>query len=181
MAKKGALAKRAVKVLLNRLAGNTEEQIKFLEFLKTLDELFKRDKTFRDFVLSETISLKEKEKFFEDFVQRLDLQNKELAKEFLLFLTKHHAFKFLPLIIRAYQYELENVLGTVKATVITASELPREIKEKLVKTLEEKLKKQVEATFEVDPEIIGGFVVKTTSFVVDASVKDLLRELAMKI
>ncbi len=181
MAKKGALAKRAVKVLLNRLAGNTEEQIKFLEFLKTLDELFKKDKTFRDFVLSETISLKEKEKFFEDFVQRLDLQNKELAKEFLMFLTKHHAFKLLPLIIRAYQYELENVLGTVKATVITASELPQEIKEKLVKTLEEKLGKQVEATFEVDPEIIGGFVVKTTSFVVDASVKDLLRELAMKI
>jgi F-type H+-transporting ATPase subunit delta len=181
MANKKVLAKRAVKVLLHRLAGKTEQQVKFLEFLELLEELFRKDKTFRDFVLDDRIPLAEKEKFFEQFVSRLEIEDKELAKEFLLFLTKHHAFKYLPLIIRSYRYELENILGTVKAQVITAEELSEEIKTKIVEILKEKLNKNVEADFKVDPELIGGFVVKTTSVVVDASVKDLLRELAMKI
>jgi len=181
MASKLTLAKRVVKVLLNRLASNTEEQIKFLEFLKLIDKLFKNNKTFKDFVLNEEIPLKEKEKFFREFVAGLDIENKELAVELLLFLTKHHLFRYLPLIIRTYQYELESVMGTVKAEVITAAELPEEIKVKIVETLKKKLKRNVEADFAIDPELIGGFVVKTTSVVVDAAVKDLLKELAMKI
>jgi len=174
-------AKRAVKVLLNKLQGKTEEQIKFLEFLNTLHEIYKKNKTFRDLVLNERIPMEEKEKFFEDFVKNLDIENKELAKEFLMFLTKKHAFKQLPLIIHYYQYELENIVGTLKAEIVTASELPEEIKKQLVEVLEKKLNRKVEAEFKVEPEIIGGFVVRTTSFVVDASVKDLLKELAMKI
>jgi F-type H+-transporting ATPase subunit delta len=181
MLKGVSLAKRSVKVLLNKLEGNTEEQVKFLEFLKTINELYRRNKNFRDLVLNEQLPLEEKEKVFEELSQKFDLENKELAKEFLVFLTKHHGFKYLSLIIRAYQYELENVLGTVKAEIVTASELSEELKRQLVQTLENKLNRKVEATFAVNPDIIGGFVVKTTSFVVDASVRDLLKELAMKI
>jgi len=181
MLKGTVLAKRVVKVLLNKLKGNTAEQIKFLGFLKILKELYRRNKAFRDFVLNTEIPIADKEKFFERFVQSLDLEDKELAKELLVFLTKNHGFKYLSLVIRAYQYELENVLGTVKAEIESASELPQEIKDNLVKVLENKFGKKVETTFAVNPELIGGFVVKTTSFVVDASVKDLLKDLAMKI
>ncbi|HIO42023.1 MAG TPA: ATP synthase F1 subunit delta [Aquifex sp.] len=181
MSRGSNLAKRVVKVLLNRLAGKTEEQIRFLELLKTLDELYKKNKAFKDIVLNEQLSLSEKAAIVKEFVERLDIEDKGLAEELLLFLIKHHAFKYLSLIIRAYQYELENVLGTAKAEVISASELPEELKKKLVETLEGKLNKKLEVEFKTDPELIGGFVVKTTSFVVDASVKDLLRELALKI
>ncbi len=181
MSRGSNLAKRVVKVLLNRLAGKTEEQIRFLELLKTLDELYKKNKAFKDIVLNEQLSLSEKAAIVKEFVERLDIEDKGLAEELLLFLIKHHAFKYLSLIIRAYQYELENVLGTAKAEVISASKLPEELKKKLVETLEGKLNKKLEVEFKTDPELIGGFVVKTTSFVVDASLKDLLRELALKI
>ncbi len=181
MSRGSNLAKRVVKVLLNRLAGKTEEQIRFLELLKTLDELYKKNKAFKDIVLNEQLSLSEKAAIVKEFVEGLDIEDKGLAEELLLFLIKHHAFKYLSLIIRAYQYELENVLGTAKAEVISASELPEELKKKLVETLEGKLNKKLEVEFKTDPDLIGGFVVKTTSFVVDASVKDLLRELALKI
>jgi len=181
MAKGATLARRVVKVLLNRLANKTEEQVKFLEFLKVLEEVYKKEKTIRDLVLNEEIPLEEKLKVFETLLEKVDIEYKKLARELVEYLTRHHAFRYLPLIIRSYQYELENVLGTVKAEIITASDLPEEIKTKLVQTLEGKLNKKVEAEFSVDPSILGGFVVKTTSFVVDASVKDLLRELAMKI
>ncbi len=181
MASKTSLARRSVKVLLTRLAGNTEEQIAFLEFLKTVEGLFKRNKTFRDIVLNEQIPLEEKKKLFSQIVEGTPLTQKDLAVEFLTFLTRHHLFKYLPQIIRSYQYELENVLGTVKAEIESAAELPEELKSELVKRLEEKLGKKVEAEFSVNPDLIGGFVVRTTSFVVDASVKDLLRELALKI
>ncbi len=181
MAKSAALAKRVVKVLLNKLAGNTEEQVRFLELLNLLNEVYKRNKTFRDLILSESVSLEEKKKVFEELLEKVEVENKDLALELLEYLTVHHAFKFLPLIIRSYQYELENVLGTLKAEIVVASDLPEEVKKKIVETLERKLGKKVEADFRVDPNLLGGFVVRTTSFVVDASVKDLLRELAMKI
>ncbi len=176
-----AIAKNAVKVLLNKLQGKTEEQIKFLDFLKTLHEIYRKNKTFRDLVLNEQIPLEEKEKIYEDFVGKLDIEDKELAKEFLVFLTKKHGFNQLPLIIHYYQYELENIVGTLKAEIVTASELPEEVKKQLIEVLEKKLNRKVEADFKIDPELIGGFVVRTTSFVVDASVRNLLKELAMKI
>ena len=181
MVKGTALAKRVVKVLLNRLAGKTEEQVRFLDFLRALEEVYRRDKKVRDLILSEEIPLEKKEKLFEELIEKWGLEEKELAKELVAFLIKHRVFKYLPLVIRAYQYELENVLGTLKAEIETASELPEEIKKQLVKTLEKKLNRKVEAEFKVNPELIGGFIVKTTSFVVEASVKDLLRELALKI
>ena len=181
MAKGTALAKRVVKVLLNRLAGKTEEQVRFLDFLRALEEVYRKDKKVRDLILSEEIPLEKKEKLFEELIEKWGLEEKELAKELVAFLIKHRAFKYLPLVIRAYQYELENVLGTLKAEIETASELPEEIKKQLVETLEKKLNRKVEAEFKVNPELIGGFVVRTTSFVVEASVKDLLRELALKI
>jgi len=181
MVKGTALAKRVVKVLLNRLAGKTEEQIKFLDFLKALEEIYKKDKKIRDLILSEEVAYEDKLKLFEEPIEKSDLEEKELVKELVGFLIKHKAFKYIPLIIRSYQYELENVLGTLKAEIETATELPEEIKKKLLETLEKKLGKKVEAEFKVNPELIGGFVVKTTSFVVEASVKDLLRELALKI
>ena len=181
MQKGRTLAKRVVRVLLNRLAGKTEEQLKFLELLQLLEELYRKNKTFRDIVLNEKLPLEEKVKLVEEFVAYLDVEDKELAKELITFLIKHHLFRYLPIIIRLYQYELETVLGTARAEVVTASPLPEEIEKQLVETLEEKLKKKLQVEFKVDPSLIGGFVVKTTSFVVDASVRDLLRELAMKI
>ena len=131
--------------------------------------------------MSEEIPLEEKEKIFDELIEKWNFEEKELAKELVVFLIKHRVFKYLPLVIRAYQYELENVLGTLKAEIETASELPEEIKKQLIETLEKKLNRKVEAEFKVNPELIGGFVVRTTSFVVEASVKDLLRELALKI
>ena len=64
MAKGVTLARRVVKVLLNRLANKTEEQVKFLEFLKVLEEVYKKEKTIRDLVLNEEIPLEEKLKVF---------------------------------------------------------------------------------------------------------------------
>ncbi|NPA14452.1 MAG: ATP synthase F1 subunit delta [Aquificae bacterium] len=181
MIKGSVLAKRVTKVLLNRLQGNTEELIKFLDFLKFINELYKKNQTFKDLVLNDEVPLEEKKKVFETLVESFGLTNKELALELLEYLTKHHAFRYLPLIIRSYQYELENVLKAAKAEIVSADTLDEEIKNRLIEVLKEKLGRTIEAEFRVDPSLIGGFVVKTTSVVVDASVKNLLRELAMKI
>jgi F-type H+-transporting ATPase subunit delta len=181
MIKGSVLAKRVTKVLLNRLQGNTEELIKFLDFLKFINELYKKNQTFKDLVLNDEVPLEEKKKVFEILVESFGLTNKELALELLEYLTKHHAFRYLPLIIRSYQYELENVLKAAKAEIVSADTLDEEIKNRLIEVLKEKLGRTIEAEFRVDPSLIGGFVVKTTSVVVDASVKNLLRELAMKI
>ncbi|MEO2153534.1 MAG: ATP synthase F1 subunit delta [Aquificota bacterium] len=181
MIKGSVLAKRVTKVLLNRLQGNTEELIKFLDFLNFINELYKKNQTFKDLVLNDEVPLEEKKKVFETLVESFGLTNKELALELLEYLTKHHAFRYLPLIIRSYQYELENVLKAAKAEIVSADTLDEEIKNRLIEVLKEKLGRTIEASFKVDPSLIGGFVVKTTSVVVDASVKNLLRELAMKI
>jgi len=174
MAGKRDLIKRATKVILNRI--EKEELIKVLDFLKFVQEIYKQDKNFRDLILNDQISLEEKKKIFATLLEKSSIKNKETLQELLEFLTKKHLFRFLPLIIRYLQYETENVLGRTKAKIITAGPIDEELQKKLIEILENKLNKTIETELEEDPEIIGGFIVKTTAFIVDASVKNVLKE-----
>jgi F-type H+-transporting ATPase subunit delta len=174
MAGKRDLIKRATKVILNRI--EKEELIKVLDFLKFVQEIYKKDKNFRDLILNDQISLEEKKKIFATLLEKSSIKNKETLQELLEFLTKKHLFRFLPLIIRYLQYETENVLGRTKAKIITAGPIDEELQKKLIEILENKLNKTIETELEEDPEIIGGFIVKTTAFIVDASVKNVLKE-----
>ena len=64
--------------------------------------------------------------------------------------------------------------GVVKARVVSAVDLNNELKLKMVGNLEKKTNRKVSATYSVDSNMIGGFIVRIEDMVYDASVKHQL-------
>jgi F-type H+-transporting ATPase subunit delta len=64
--------------------------------------------------------------------------------------------------------------GVVKAKVVSAVELNDQLKMKMVEDLEKKTNKKISANYKVDPDMIGGFIVRIEDTVYDASVKHQL-------
>ncbi len=64
--------------------------------------------------------------------------------------------------------------GVVKARVVSAVDLNDVLKQKMVDDLEKKTNKKVSASYSVDANVIGGFIVRIEDTVYDASVKHQL-------
>jgi F-type H+-transporting ATPase subunit delta len=71
--------------------------------------------------------------------------------------------------------------GIVKANVVSASELNGELKNKVSKNFEKKLNKKISANYSINPDLIGGFIVKIEDTVYDSSVKHQLVLLSKKL
>ena len=68
--------------------------------------------------------------------------------------------------------------GTLEAQIIAATKISAAETKDLVKRLEAKFGKKIEATVSVDPEIIGGIKIIVGDTVIDASIKGQLQNLA---
>jgi len=55
------------------------------------------------------------------------------------------------------------------------------MKEKITKFLTDKVKMIVEASFLLDPEVIGGFIAESDNFIVDSSVKRSLEQFRLSL
>ena len=97
---------------------------------------------------------------------------KVLAKgrNLLAVLVAHDRITSVHEIVDAYRKELQSRLGIHHAEVTTARKLTAEDKASLLEQIGKLAKGQVEATFNQDPAILGGVVVRIGSTVYDGSV-----------
>ncbi len=80
--------------------------------------------------------------------------------------------------LRIYR-EANNI---AQVEIVTAAEMHEDKIEKIVEVVKHQLKdKKVEQTQRIDPELIGGFVVKVDSLLLDASIKNELNKLRLKL
>jgi F-type H+-transporting ATPase subunit delta len=68
--------------------------------------------------------------------------------------------------------------GTIEAELVFATKPSKIEIEDLIKSLEKKFNKKIEANIKVDEEIIGGSIIHVGDTVIDASVKGQLLNLA---
>ena len=102
----------------------------------------------------------------------------ENAQNLIKVLVEYGRLSILPAITDAFEELKAQDEGVLEAQIIAASKLSAaEIKD-LVKRLEEKFGKKIEATVSVDAEIIGGIKIIVGDTVIDASVKNQLQNLA---
>jgi F-type H+-transporting ATPase subunit delta len=90
---------------------------------------------------------------------------------FLAAVVKRGRQSLLPDIARAF-HELNDVrLNRVRAGITLAREPDADLRNRIKATLEERLGQEVLPTFVVDPEILGGAIVRLGDRVLDGSVK----------
>ncbi len=106
----------------------------------------------------------------------------DLTRRFVLVVSGNRRLFALPAIIDAYLHELARRRGEVTAQVTAARALTQEQETALAAALKKMVGGKVEVDLQVDPELIGGLVVRVGSRMIDSSLRTKLEKLqfAMK-
>ncbi len=102
----------------------------------------------------------------------------ENGQNLIKVLVEYGRLSILPEIYSAFEALKAQDEGTLDAAIIAASKISATDTKDLVKRLEAKFGKKIEASVSVDPEIIGGIKIIVGDTVIDASVKGQLQNLA---
>jgi F-type H+-transporting ATPase subunit delta len=97
-----------------------------------------------------------------------------LVRDTLLVVSDRGRLTHLPEIVDSFELLAEERSGSVRADVVTATDMPEGYFEELKKTLERVTGKKVVVTRKVDPSIIGGVVARIGDQIFDGSVKNQL-------
>ena len=111
----------------------------------------------------------------------LDICKKNINKEgenFIKLLIENKRLLILPFISKAFENLKANEEGSVTANIVVATKITKKETDEIIKNLEKKLSKKIEATVEIDQSILGGSVITVGDTVIDASVKGQLESLA---
>jgi F-type H+-transporting ATPase subunit delta len=106
----------------------------------------------------------------------------DLTRRFVLVVTGNRRLFALPQMIGAYLAELAHRRGEVSAVVTAARVLTEEQQSALSERLRKVFGAKVQVDLKVDPELLGGLVVRVGSRMIDSSLRSKLEKLqyAMK-
>ena len=105
----------------------------------------------------------------------------ELIVNFLLVLNEHERLDLLKPITVAYSDLRDERGGRVRVQVLTAVPLPDDQRERLRQQLAENLHKEPVLETDVDPELLGGMVVRVNDWLYDYSVRAQLEDIRKQI
>lgn len=144
---------------------------------RDLENLLEESSEFRDFILNPVIKADDKKSVIKKV---LDKNANAYLMNFLMLLVDKRRIVFLPAIIAQYLTLLRKLNQTVLAEVTSTKELSSDQTEAIVNKVKAMTKaKSVEVKATIDPDIIGGVIIKVGSQVVDASIRGQLRRLSL--
>jgi F-type H+-transporting ATPase subunit delta len=143
------------------------------EFADALDS----DRNLQVFLFSPYFSSEEKK----DGVRRIVADADERTVNFLELLAERHRMPALFRIRRIFDslWAAENKLLPV--TVTSATELDQGLVEEIGKRIEEQTGRRVELASNVDPDVLGGLMVRVGNMVLDATVRNRLEQLRKQV
>ncbi len=161
------IAQRYARALLQAaLSANAVDEV--FSDTQSLSALLSQDPSFRDFLLAPQMSNEQQR----DLVKKaLEGRVSKLVLELLGLLIEKKRVMFVSEILEAYRYLYEKHKGIIEVKAITAVPLDEALLKKLRQTLEDQTKKTIRLTTEVEPEIIGGMVLKLEDKVIDGSLR----------
>lgn len=109
------------------------------------------------------------------------LQLSKTTRNFLFVLVEHRRQGILKTIRDAYVRLVDERRDVVRADVVSAIELSNEQRSAIEQQLTANTGKQVRSEYKVDPQLLGGVVVRIGSQVYDGSVRGRLRSLSAQL
>lgn len=166
-------AKRYARMLFNAVGVEKAEQV--LSELMLLNQMVEGSKEIRNFFFSPMIGDDERERGINSLSERAGFS--EEVTKFLRFLSEKRGIGALPEIIRHFTNLYLERKNKAKATVIAPFSLDGGFEERLKSSLRKLTGKEIDLEYEVDPELIGGVVVKIGSSMYDTSLRGQLNRL----
>jgi len=109
-------------------------------------------------------------KVFGDFVEKITLSLIDLA-------VKNGRESYIPAIARVFIHETLKYKGITESVLTTAVKVDTNIKKQITDMISEVFKTKVELEEVIDPEILGGFILRVDDNYIDASIKNKLRKI----
>ncbi len=169
MKAKPELVRKIAKALLERSGKEREELLKISHLLELIHKLYKSERDFRGFVLNPNIPKEKKLEFIRELRRRFGVGDK--VDEVFDYMLEINAIPFVGEVKRVYDHEVEKLLRLSKALLVLARKVDEVHLERIKKVIKDFTGRDYDFEIMEDPELIGGFVLKTSSFVLDASVK----------
>lgn len=100
-----------------------------------------------------------------------------------------HTFRFICVLIEAARFDClkdvvshyvnlcEEATGELTVQVSTARQMPEKVLKRIQSLLEDRWERKIRIKFDIDPEVIGGFVAKAPGRLMDASVRAQMEHL----
>ena len=152
---------------------------KFGEDIRSLVSLLENSEELRDFIGNPVIKDKDKKAVLRRIVGG---NTNAYLLNFLLLLVDKRRIVFLEGICHKYLALLRQLNKTVLAEVISATELDRAQQDSVADKVKAMTDAQsVELKTKIDPDLIGGVIVKVGSQVLDASIRGQLRRIGISL
>ena len=163
---------------LMSLAQQNDLAEQFGETFRDLESLLSESQEFKDFVLNPVIKNEDKKSVLK---QVMGDANPYLLN-FIMLLVDKRRIIFLESIVEQYLSLLRQLNQTVLAEVTSARELNDEQKGRIVEKVKGIVEaRDVELKTSVDPNLIGGVIIKVGSKVIDASLRGQLRRISVSL
>ena len=175
MLKKKEIARKAVRLLVRKLPKDRETLIATGEFVGFLANLYRRSREARNYFVSPFVPRDKKIEFLKSLMEKFKVPGEAL--EIFEYIVDINAFSLLPEMKRLYDHEVEKLMRMSKGFLYLAKEVDKEEVDRIVGAVQKVLGRELEVEIGYDERLIGGFVFKTSGFVIDTSVKRQLEKL----
>ncbi len=133
----------------------------------------------RNFLESPAVSRADKHAVVEKIAARLG--SSKILRNFLFVVVDHRRTAALPEMIESFQQVIRQRQGLAEAQVASAAPLSDAQKSNLLQTLERKTGKKLQATYSLDPALLGGAVVRIGDTIYDGSLKNRLNQMRARL
>lgn len=154
------------------IARDQDSYEEWLRDLQTLADVFGIQEV-QTFLEEPRVSSEDKEKLLDEHLPSLS----PLAKNLSHVLMAKKRIALAPGIFEAYQEMVDEERGVVSATVTSALALDAESQKKIEETLQERVGRELRLSSDVDPDLVGGLVIRVGDRVIDGSTRTRLRNL----
>ncbi len=151
---------------------NKTEEIE--KSLGQLVQLYKKNPEFRFVLLSKRISKSQKS---EILMKSLDKKISSISIEILDVLLENDRVGELTLLMRSYQNIISEKSKSAKVSCTVAQPLGQEQIVELEQIIGSKLDKNIDMKINVDPNILGGMILRVDNSIIDGSVKTQLNKI----
>jgi F-type H+-transporting ATPase subunit delta len=142
------------------------------EFASLLEDVFRADPQFEAFLASGAISRKPKAQVIR---RAFDGRASDVFRNFLLVLNDNLRLDLLRAIYQAVRELYDERSGRMRVVVTSAVPLPDDQRDRLLHELREKYHKEPVLATRVDPDLLGGLVVRVGDWLYDGSVRTRLQ------
>ena len=136
---------------------------------------FRESTELRNVLESPAVHRQSKHEVVEKLAARLGAS--KIVRNFLFVVIDHGRTALLPEIAEAFQEVVRQRQGIAEAEVVSAMELNPWQKNELLQTLERKTGKKIQATYRLEPGLLGGVRVRVGDTVFDGSVRTQLEQM----